>query len=157
MDNSSSHFDKVRFPIFSDVSFILKPCWWCWARSRSKVEEQGARSVLNRGGAQQDRKEEMVMVRRSPLGLLLLQQFLALLSPAFVDRVTRVIDLERVLVLHVGVLHLPGLFIKMQYMCHPKPKGRKNKTMRNSLHYNTSFHPFVFPSLHSFLYLFFIP
>ena len=60
----------------------------------------------------------------SPLSLLLLHDLLALLSPALVDRVTRVVDLERVRVRHGGVFHLPGLLIKLQNMGHPGPQRR---------------------------------
>ncbi len=56
----------------------------------------------------------------SPLGLLLLHDLLALLSPAFVDRVAWVVDLESVLVVHVGILDFSGLLIKLQNMGHPK-------------------------------------
>lgn len=56
----------------------------------------------------------------SPLGLLLLQDLLALLSPPFVDRVAWVVDLEGVLVMHVGVLDFSGLLIKLQNVAHPK-------------------------------------
>lgn len=56
----------------------------------------------------------------SPLGLLLLQDLLALLSSPLVDRVARVIDLEGVLVMHVGVLDFSGLLVKLQNVAHPK-------------------------------------
>lgn len=55
----------------------------------------------------------------SPLGLLLLHDLLALLSPPFVDGVAWVVDLESVLVLHVGILDFSGLLIKLQNMAHP--------------------------------------
>lgn len=59
----------------------------------------------------------------SPLGLLLLHDLLALLSPALVDGVARVVDLERVLVLHVGIFDFSGLLIKLQNVGHPKSDG----------------------------------
>lgn len=59
----------------------------------------------------------------SPLGLLLLHDLLALLSPALVDGVARVVDLERVLVVHVGVLDFSGLLVKLQNVSHPKSDG----------------------------------
>lgn len=56
----------------------------------------------------------------SPLGLLLLHDLLALLSPALVDRVARVVDFESILILHVGILDFSALLIKLQNMAHPK-------------------------------------
>lgn len=61
----------------------------------------------------------------SPLGLLLLHDLLALLSPAFIDGVPRVVDLESVLVLHVGILDFSALLIKLQNMAHPKSDGER--------------------------------
>lgn len=61
----------------------------------------------------------------SPLGLLLLHDLLALLSPPFIDGVARVVDLKRVLVVHVGILDFSGLLIKLQNMAHPKSDGEK--------------------------------
>lgn len=61
----------------------------------------------------------------SPLGLLLLHDLLALLSPPFVDGVSWVVDLESVLVLHVGILDFSGLLIKLQNMGHPKSDGER--------------------------------
>lgn len=59
----------------------------------------------------------------SPLGLLLLHDLLALLSPPLVDGVARVVDLEGVLVVHVGVLDFSGLLVKLQNVSHPKSDG----------------------------------
>lgn len=59
----------------------------------------------------------------SPLGLLLLHDLLALLSPALVDGVARVVDLEGVLVVHVGILDFSGLLVKLQNVSHPKSDG----------------------------------
>lgn len=59
----------------------------------------------------------------SPLGLLLLHDLLAFLSPALVDGVARVVDLEGVLVVHVGVLDFSGLLVKLQNVSHPKSDG----------------------------------
>lgn len=59
----------------------------------------------------------------SPLGLLLLQDLLALLSPPFVDGVAWVVDLESVLIMHVGILDFSGLLIKLQNVGHPKSEG----------------------------------
>lgn len=61
----------------------------------------------------------------SPLGLPLLQDLLALLPPAYIDRVTWIVDLKRVLVLHVGILDFSGLLIKLQNMGHPKSEGER--------------------------------
>lgn len=63
----------------------------------------------------------------SPLGLLLLHDLLALLSPPLVDGVARVIDLERVLVLHVGIFDFSGLLIKLQNVGHPKSDGGRKR------------------------------
>lgn len=63
----------------------------------------------------------------SPLGLFLLHDLLALLSPPLVDWVARVIDLESVLVVHVGILDFSGLLIKLQNMGHPKSDGESSK------------------------------
>lgn len=61
----------------------------------------------------------------SPLGLLLLHELLALLSPSFVDGVAWVVDLEGVLVVHVGILDFSGLLIKLQNVGHPKSDGER--------------------------------
>lgn len=61
----------------------------------------------------------------SPLGLLLLHDLLALLSPSFVDGVAWVVDLEGVLVVHVGILDFSGLLVKLQNMGHPKSDGER--------------------------------
>lgn len=61
----------------------------------------------------------------SPLGLLLLHDLLALLSPSFVDGVAWVVDLKSVLVVHVGILDFSGLLIKLQNMGHPKSDGER--------------------------------
>lgn len=63
----------------------------------------------------------------SPLGLLLLHDLLALLSPAFIDGVAWVVDLEGVLVLHVGILDFSALLIKLQHMAQPKSDGESSK------------------------------
>lgn len=63
----------------------------------------------------------------SPLGLLLLHDLLALLSPPLVDGVARVVDLERVLVLHVGIFDFSGLLIKLQNVGHPKSDGGRKR------------------------------
>lgn len=63
----------------------------------------------------------------SPLGLLLLHDLLALLSPPFVDGVAWVIDLESVLVVHGSILDFSGLLIKLQNMAHPKSDGESSK------------------------------
>lgn len=60
----------------------------------------------------------------SPLGLLLLHDPLALLSPPLVDGVARVVDLEGVLVVHGGVLDFPGLLVKLQNVSHPEAGGK---------------------------------
>lgn len=73
----------------------------------------------------------------SPLGLLLLHDLLALLSPPFIDRVAWVVDLKSVLVLHVGILDFSALLIKLQNMGHPKSDGkrwREFKEERQSSH-----------------------
>lgn len=59
----------------------------------------------------------------SPLGLLLLHDLLALLSAALVDGVARVVDLEGVLVMHVGILDFSALLVKLQNVSHPKSDG----------------------------------
>lgn len=59
----------------------------------------------------------------SPLGLLLLHDLLALLSAALVDGVARVVDLEGVLVVHVGILDFSALLVKLQNVSHPKSDG----------------------------------
>ena len=61
----------------------------------------------------------------SPLGLLLLQELLALFSPPLVDGVARVVDLEGVLVVHVGILDFSALLIKLQNVGHPKSEGER--------------------------------
>lgn len=61
----------------------------------------------------------------SPLGMLLLHDLLALLSPPFVDGVARVVDLKSVLVVHVGILDFSGLLIKLQNMAHPKSDAER--------------------------------
>lgn len=71
-------------------------------------------------------------LRTSPLGLLLLHDLLALLSPALVDGVARVVDLERVLVLHVGVLDFPALLVELQNVGHPKPDGERRAEFKAS-------------------------
>lgn len=63
----------------------------------------------------------------SPLGLLLLHDLLALLSPPFVDGVARVVDLEGVLVVHVGILDFSGLLVKLQNVGHPKSDGERER------------------------------
>lgn len=63
----------------------------------------------------------------SPLGLLLLHDLLALLSPPLVNGVARVVDLERVLVLHVGIFDFSGLLIKLQNVGHPKSDGGRKR------------------------------
>lgn len=65
----------------------------------------------------------------SPLGLLLLHDLLALLSAALVDGVARVVDLEGVLVVHVGILDFSGLLVKLQNVSHPKSErgGRRRR------------------------------
>lgn len=73
----------------------------------------------------------------SPLGLLLLHDLLALLSPSFIDGVSRVVDLESVLVLHVGILDFSALLIKLQNMAHPKSdaeRWREFKEQQQSIH-----------------------
>lgn len=76
----------------------------------------------------------------SPLGLLLLQDLLALLTPPFVDGVARVVDLEGVLVVHIGILDFSGLLVKLQNVAHPKSdedrgrsefKGQRREELRN--------------------------
>lgn len=67
----------------------------------------------------------------SPLGLLLLHDLLALLSPAFIDGVAWVVDLESVLVLHVGILDFSGLLIKLQNMGHPKSDGERRREFKD--------------------------
>lgn len=59
----------------------------------------------------------------SPLGLLLLHDLLALLSPPLVDGVAWVVDLEGVLVVHVCILDFSGLLVKLQNVSHPKSDG----------------------------------
>lgn len=93
-----------------------------------------------------------MMIRWSPLGLLLLQQLLALLSPPLVDRVSWVVDLERVFILHGSILHFPALFVEMQHMSQPEAHGGEKTP--SQLHFisvlSYSFiYPFSFiPSLH---------
>lgn len=73
----------------------------------------------------------------SPLGLLLLHDLLALLPPAFVDGVAWVVDLEGVLVVHVGILDFSGLLIKLQNVGHPKSDGdtrREFKDLQQRIH-----------------------
>lgn len=57
---------------------------------------------------------------RSPPCLLLLHQLLALLTPALVHWVARVIDLEGILILHVGILHFSGVLVEMEHMDQPE-------------------------------------
>lgn len=59
----------------------------------------------------------------SPLGLLLLHDLFALLSPPLVDGVAWVVDLKSVLVVHVGILDFSGLLVKLQNVSHPKSDG----------------------------------
>lgn len=59
----------------------------------------------------------------SPPGLLVFQEFFALLASPLVDRVAWIIDLECVFVLHVGIFYLSALFIKVQNVGHPKSQG----------------------------------
>lgn len=66
----------------------------------------------------------------SPLGLLLLHDLLALLSPSFVDGVAWVVDLEGVLVVHVGILDFSGLLIKLQNMGHPKSDRERGERVQ---------------------------
>lgn len=66
----------------------------------------------------------------SPLGLLLLQELLALLSPPLVDGVARVVDLEGVLVVHVGILDFSALLIKLQNVGHPKSEGERRREFK---------------------------
>lgn len=73
----------------------------------------GLRSAAVGGGATSD-------PATSPLGLLLLHDLLALLPPPLVDGVARVVDLEGVLVVHVGILDFSGLLVKLQNVSHPK-------------------------------------
>lgn len=68
----------------------------------------------------------------SPLGLLLLHDLLALLSPPFVDGVARVVDLEGVLVVHVGILDFSGLLVKLQNVGHPKSDGERERVQRRA-------------------------
>lgn len=118
----------------------------------------GVKSMVSTVGYLQSDGTEVMAITRSPLGLLLLQQFLALLSSAFVDGVARVVDLKGVLVLHVRVLHFPCLFIEMQHVRHPKAIRGKNETMRTScLHYkHLPPHLLSFPTL-SFISPSFLP
>lgn len=67
----------------------------------------------------------------SPLGLLLLHDLLALLSPALVDGVPGVVDLKSVLVLHVGVLDFSGLLIKLQNVSHPESDRDKRRGFKS--------------------------
>lgn len=81
----------------------------------------------------------------SPLGLLLLHDLLALLSPPFVDGVARVVDLEGVLVVHVGILDFSGLLVKLQNVGHPKSDGgreREFKEGRQRIHSITTLQNF---------------
>lgn len=66
----------------------------------------------------------------SPLGLLLLHDLLALLSPSLIDGVAWVIDLKGVLVLHVGILDFSALFIKLQNVAQPKSDGERRREFK---------------------------
>lgn len=79
------------------------------------------------GGMPCDRNPTFSAPATSPLGLLLLHDLLALLSPPLVDGVARVVDLERVLVLHVGILDFSALLVKLQNVGHPKSDGERER------------------------------
>lgn len=72
----------------------------------------------------------------SPLGLLLVHDLLALLSPPLIDRVAWIVDLESVLILHVGILHFSGLLIKLQNMGHPKSDGEMQRVQRTAIQHS---------------------
>lgn len=66
----------------------------------------------------------------SPLGLLLLHDLLALLSPSLVDRVSWVVDLESVRVLDGGIFDFSALLIKLQNVAHPKSDEKRWKEFK---------------------------
>lgn len=107
--------------IFTSISIVNKQpgIHFIFDRPCKAVSHQDSSDSSPTETVNPDRQVTSVKCAGSPPGLFFFHEFLALLSSPLVDWVARIIDLERVFVLHVGIFYLSALLIKLENMGHP--------------------------------------